>query len=87
MLHGMSHQLVTRVGEDLIRHVDALVRDGVLESRSHAVRLGLERLVHQLERERIGESIVEGYRRLPETEDELRRAREAGQRMIEAEPW
>ncbi len=83
----MSQQLVTRVGEDLIEHVDALVRDGVLESRSHAVRLGLERLVRQLERERIGESIVAGYVRMPQTEAELSWTDEAARRMIEDEPW
>ncbi len=83
----MSQQLVTRVGDDLVAHVDALVEAGVLESRSHAVRLGLERLVDQLERRRIGEQIVEGYRRVPETEEELRWAEESGRRMISEEPW
>lgn len=83
----MSQQLVTRVGDDLVEHVDALVAAGVLESRSQAVRLGLERLVDQLERRRIGEQIVEGYRRLPETDEELRWAEESGRRMIEEEPW
>jgi Arc/MetJ-type ribon-helix-helix transcriptional regulator len=83
----MSQQLVTRVGDDLVAHVDALVEAGILESRSQAVRLGLERLVDQLERRRIGEQIVEGYRRVPETDEEIAAARESTRRMIEAEPW
>jgi Arc/MetJ-type ribon-helix-helix transcriptional regulator len=83
----MAHQLVTRVGDDLVGHVDALVAAGILESRSQAVRLGLERLVQQLERERIGREIVEGYTRLPQTEEELRWTDEAARRMIEEESW
>lgn len=83
----MSQQLVTRVGDDLVDHVDALVSAGILESRSQAVRLGLERLVRQLESERIAVQIVEGYGRLPETDAEIAAARESTRRMIEAEPW
>ncbi len=83
----MSQQLVTRVGDELVAHVDALVEAGILESRSQAVRLGLEHLVDQLERRRIGEQIVDGYRRVPLTDDELRRADESGRRMIAEEPW
>jgi hypothetical protein len=49
--------------------------------------MGLERLVDELERERIGRQIVEGYLRVPETDDELRRAEEAGRRLIAEEPW
>ena len=83
----MSHQLVTRVGDDLVAHVDRLVEAGILESRSQAVRLGLERLVDQLERRRIGEQIVEGYRGVPQTEDELDWVDAATERMIAEEPW
>ena len=83
----MSHQLVTRVGDDLVAHVDRLVEAGILESRSQAVRLGLERLVDQLERRRIGEQIVEGYRRVPQTEEELDWVDAATERMIAEEPW
>lgn len=83
----MSQQLVTRVGDDLVAHVDALVEAGVLESRSQAVRLGLERLVDELERERIGRLIVEGYTRIPQTDDELEWTDAAARRMIADEPW
>ena len=83
----MSQQLVARIGDDLVDHVDALVEAGILESRSQAVRLGLERLVRHLESERIGAAIVEGYRRVPETGEELALARESTRRMIDAEPW
>jgi Arc/MetJ-type ribon-helix-helix transcriptional regulator len=61
-------QVVTRM---LVAQVDALVEAGILESRSMVVRRGLEQLVHRLERERIGAEIVEGYRPMPQTEEEL----------------
>jgi Arc/MetJ-type ribon-helix-helix transcriptional regulator len=83
----MSQQLVTRVGDALVAHVDALVEAGILESRSQAVRLGLERLVDELERERIGRLIVQGYERMPQTEDELEWTDAAARRMIADEPW
>jgi Arc/MetJ-type ribon-helix-helix transcriptional regulator len=83
----MSQQLVTRVGDDLVAHVDALVEAGILASRSQAVRLGLERLVDQLERKRVGEQIVEGYRRQPQTDEELEWVDAAAERMIAEEPW
>jgi hypothetical protein len=38
-------------------------------------------------RRRIGEAIVEGYRRHPQTEEEIGWADEATVRMIAEEPW
>lgn len=86
MLVGMA-QLVTRVGEGLAGRIDALVASGVLESRSAAVRLGLERLADELEREAVGAAIVAGYARLPQAEEEVDWVDEATERMIAEEPW
>jgi Arc/MetJ-type ribon-helix-helix transcriptional regulator len=80
-------QLVTRIDDDLARDVDALVSEGVVESRSDAVRQGLRELVDRHRRRRIGEAIVEGYRRHPQTEEEIGWADEATVRMIAEEPW
>ena len=80
-------QLVTRIDDDLAREVDALVSEGVVESRSDAVRQGLRELVDRHRRRRIGEAIVEGYRRQPQTEEEIGWADEATVRMIAEEPW
>lgn len=80
-------QFVTRLEDALAERIDTLVAAGVFESRSEAVRVGLERLVDELERERIGRQIVEGYLRVPETDEELRRAEAAGRRLIAEEPW
>lgn len=80
-------QFVTRVEETLAQEVDRLVEEGVVESRSAAVRLGLTALVERNRRRRVGESIVDGYLRQPQTEAEIGWADEATARMIADEPW
>ena len=83
----MTKQLVTRVDEGLLAQVDELVADGVAGSRSEAVRLGLERLVDQHRRGRIGGLIVDAYRRRPQTDEELAGLEEATRSLINEEPW
>lgn len=82
-------QLVTRVPEELARAIDEqLVEPGLVKNRSEAVRLALERLIDAERRRRIGEQIVEGYRRIPQTDDDLGLWTEASMRqMIKEEPW
>lgn len=80
-------QLVTRIDDDLARELDALVAEGVVESRSDAVRTALHELIDRHRRRKIGDAIVEGYRRTPETEQELAWAHDLAVRMIEEEPW
>jgi Arc/MetJ-type ribon-helix-helix transcriptional regulator len=80
-------QLVTRVEDRLVREIDQLVAEGVVASRSEAVRLGLQVLLDRHRRSGIGARIVEGYRRRPQTEPELGWADETTRRMIAEEPW
>jgi Arc/MetJ-type ribon-helix-helix transcriptional regulator len=80
-------QVVTRIDDKLVADLDDLVAEGRVASRSEAVRIGLEKLVDEHRRRQIGEEIVEGYRRQPQTEEELAGADEAARAMIEAEPW
>jgi Arc/MetJ-type ribon-helix-helix transcriptional regulator len=80
-------QLVIRVDDDLAREIDALVTEGVAASRSDAVRRALRALVDSHRRRRIGEAIVEGYRRQPQTDEEVGWTDEAAIRMIKEEPW
>lgn len=80
-------QLVTRLDERLLADVDALVATGAVESRSEAVRLGLERLVDQHRRQRVGAAIVEAYRRQPQAEAELAGLDEATRALVGEEPW
>ena len=80
-------QLVTRIDDDLARDIDLLVADGVVASRSEAVRQALRELIDRHRRRKIGDSIVEGYLRQPQTDEELAWTDEAARRMIEEEPW
>ncbi|MHB1785374.1 MAG: ribbon-helix-helix domain-containing protein [Acidimicrobiales bacterium] len=73
--------------EGLADAVDELVRSGEVASRSEAVRLGLERLVDERRRAAIGRQILEGYQRVPETDEELAWARANTRRLIDEEPW
>jgi len=80
-------QFVTRLEDELARQVDDLILEGVVASRSAAVRLGLEDLIERHRRRRIGRSIVDGYLRQPQTEAEIGWYDEATRRMIADEPW
>ena len=80
-------QLVTRVSDELVAGVDELVASGLASSRSDAVRSALEQWIDSERRRRIGEAIVEGYTRIPQTEAELRWADSAATAMIAEEPW
>src|SRR5580700_3962964 len=74
MLKAMPKLLVTRLDAELVEAVDGLVRDGIVANRSEAVRIGLEQLVDRSRRSEIGAAIVEGYRRVPQTDQGLGRA-------------
>ena len=80
-------QLVTRVSDELAAGIDELVDCGVASSRSDAVRSALERWIDSERRRRVGEAIVEGYKRIPQTEEELAWADRAAAEMIAEEPW
>ena len=80
-------QLVTRIGDELAAEVDALVADGVVESRSDAVRLGLRRIVDEHRRRSTAEAIVEGYRAWPQSDGEIGWPDAATVGMIADEPW
>ena len=86
MLNAMP-QLVTRLDAELLEAVDRLVSDGVVANRSEAVRLGLEQLVDRARRSEIAASIIEGYRRVPQTDEELERAERGLRALVAEEPW
>lgn len=80
-------QLVARVDHEFIEAIDELIADGVVSSRSEAVRQGLQILIDQSRRRRTADAIVRGYQSKPQTEDEWGWADEATVRMIGEEPW
>ncbi len=84
---GMAVQLVTRVPDSVAEAVDRLVSDGVFDSRSDAVRAGLEAVVERERRAAVGRAIVDGYRRIPQEGDDLEWPDAATAAMIAEEPW
>ena len=80
-------QLVTRIDDDLAREIDALVAEGVVASRSDAVRQALRALIDRHRRRLIAEATVAAYTAQPQTQEEVGWADEAAIRMIEDEPW
>jgi Arc/MetJ-type ribon-helix-helix transcriptional regulator len=80
-------QVVTRLDDKLVAELDSLVADGIVTNRSEAVRLGLERLIEEHRRQRIGAEIVDAYRRSPQTDEELAGLDRATRALVEEEPW
>lgn len=80
-------QLVVRVSDRVAADIDELVAAGLASSRSDAVRCSLERWIDSERRRRIGEAIVEGYTRIPQSDEELAWADRASAEMIAEEPW
>ena len=80
-------QLVTRIDAELARSIDRLIADGVVESRSDAVRKGLRALIEQTRRSSTADAIIAGYTNRPQTDEEVAWADEATLRMIAEEPW
>jgi Arc/MetJ-type ribon-helix-helix transcriptional regulator len=80
-------QLVTRIDDEMADAIDALIASGEFASRSDVVREGIARLVDERRRQAIGDQILAGYDRLPETADELQQAEAAARAMIDDEPW
>jgi len=80
-------QVVTRLNDELLAEVDKLVAEGVVGSRSDAVRMGLLGLVDQHWRRSVGRRIVDAYRQQPQTRDELGGLDEATKALVLEEPW
>ena len=78
-------QLVTRIDDELVTAVDALVEAGVVDSRSEAVRVGLRALVERHRRAKVGVGIRAGYEAMPDDDDLW--SDDATIAMISEEPW
>ena len=83
----MSFQIAVRLPEQLAAHLDALVADGRFGTRAEAIRQAVEQLVDGERRRRQGELIAEGYRRVPQSDEEVAAATAAATRSVEEEPW
>lgn len=79
-------QTLVQLTEDLLRRLDErAAREG--RSRSALIRDAIEAHLYDEERERITREIVEGYERMPPTEEEMEIAEAGVREDIEEEPW
>jgi Arc/MetJ-type ribon-helix-helix transcriptional regulator len=83
----MSEQIAVRIPDILAKSLEDLVTRGRFETKAEAVRAALEALVDEERRRRVGELIADGYRRIPQDDDDVDAARLAAIRSIEEEPW
>ncbi len=79
--------ITVRMSDDRVAAIDALVASGDRPSRASVIIEAIDRLVAQLESERIDREIVAGYERIPPTAEEMAWARWSGLRSIAEEPW
>ena len=79
--------ITLRMPDDRVARIDELVRAESYESRASFIVEAINRLVDELEQREIDRRIVEGYTRIPQTDEELRWAEASARRSIEEEPW
>ena len=82
----MSRMITVRMSEDRVRAIDELVAPG-RASRAAVIAEAIDKLVRDLEEEAIDRAIVEGYRRIPQTDEELEWAEWSARESIREEPW
>jgi metal-responsive CopG/Arc/MetJ family transcriptional regulator len=80
-------QLVARLDDTLMSEVDQLITDGVVESRSDAVRVALRQFIERRQRAEIGQAIFNEYTARPQTAAEVGWSDASTLAMIAAEPW
>lgn len=67
--------------------LDEMVASGRFETKAEAVRAAIQSMVEAERRREIGQRVVDGYRRVPQTDDEVAAATDAAIRSIREEPW
>ncbi len=83
----MTSPVPTRFSSEELAALDRLVDEGVAGSRSAAIRLAVARLHEQHERAKVGATIADAYRRVPQTADDDALALANANALTEAEPW
>lgn len=76
-----------RLADRVLAAVDDLVVQGRYASRTDVVRAALDALIHAHEQADLDRRMVEGYTRMPQTDDEVALAAAATRALISEEPW
>lgn len=80
-------QLAIRMRPEQLAALDRLVAAGRFATRTAAIRDAVDGLLERERRRQIGESIAEGYRRVPQTDEDEATARVGAIASIRDEPW
>ena len=83
----MSEQIAVRPPEDVVERLNELISSGRFGSKAEAVRAAIGSMLEAERRRELGDRIAEGYRRVPQTDEEVAAATEAAVRSIHEEPW
>ncbi len=79
-------QTLVQLNEALLRRLDErAAREG--RSRSALIREAIEKHMYDERSAEIDRQIVEGYKRMPETEEEMDWAEGNARELVEDEPW
>jgi metal-responsive CopG/Arc/MetJ family transcriptional regulator len=79
-------QTLVQLTEALLRRLDErAAREG--RSRSALIRDAIEVYLHDEEKARIDREIIEGYERIPTTDEEMEIAEREAREAIREEPW
>jgi Arc/MetJ-type ribon-helix-helix transcriptional regulator len=76
-----------RLADRVLAAVDGLVAQGRYASRTDVVRAALDALISAHERADVDRRMVEGYTRMPQTDDEVALAAAVTRALIAEEPW
>jgi Arc/MetJ-type ribon-helix-helix transcriptional regulator len=79
--------IALRLADETLAAIDALVADGTFSTRTDAVRNAIDALLRAQARSETDRSIIDGYTRLPQTDDEVAFATAATRALISDEPW
>lgn len=83
----MTTPIPTRFSDEEIAIIDALVAEGLGETRSAVIRSGVHHLADTARRARVGRAIATSYRDLPQADADRDLAMANAIALTEAEPW
>lgn len=80
-------QIAVRLDGDVLAQLDALVAAEHFDSRAEAVRHAIDVVLDARRRAAVGAAIVEGYQRIPQTDEDEDAALANLRGLIAEEPW
>lgn len=79
-------QTLVQLSDELLRRLDErAAREG--RSRSSLIRDAIEAYLFDEDKARIDREIIEGYERIPETDEEMESVEASAREAVEEEPW